>query len=95
MRPYTSNVINSLLMDNIDFLTDVYEDYCTKHGLPYVSADEQCLSELDERHVNWLNAFNRMWDLAADDDREEYKEFDGPVFLPHPADVICDESTGW
>ena len=35
-------------MDKIDFLTDVYEDYCTKHSLPYVSADEQDLTDLDQ-----------------------------------------------
>ena len=51
-------------MDNIDFLTIVYEDYCTKHSLPYVSADEQDLNEMDEKHVNWLYNFNQMWDLA-------------------------------
>ena len=51
-------------MDKIDFLTDVYEDYCTKDSLPYVSADEQDLSELDQKHVNWLRNFNDMWELA-------------------------------
>ena len=51
-------------MDKIDFLTVVYEDYCTKHSLPFVSADEQELSQLDQKHVNWLNTFNDMWDLA-------------------------------
>jgi hypothetical protein len=51
-------------MDKIDFLTIVYEDYCTKHSLPYVSADEQDLNDMDEKHVNWLYNFNQMWDLA-------------------------------
>ncbi len=49
-------------MDKIDFLTVVYEDYCTKHSLPYVSADEQDLNQLDQKHVNWINAFNRVWE---------------------------------
>ena len=39
-------------MDKIDFLTIVYEDYCTKHSLPYVSADEQDLSYLDEEECD-------------------------------------------
>lgn len=52
-------------MDSIDFLTVVYEDYCTKHSLPYVSADEQDTSDMDEKHVNWLRNFNSMWELAA------------------------------
>ena len=53
-------------LDHIDFLTIVYEDYCTKHSLPYVSADEQDLNELDCKHVSWLHSFNRMWELAQD-----------------------------
>ena len=49
-------------MDKIDFLTVVYEDYCTKHSLPYVSADEQDLTDLDQKHVEWLNNFNSVWE---------------------------------
>ena len=44
-----------MIMDKIDFLTDVYEDYCTKHGLPYVSADEQDLTDMDEKHIQWFS----------------------------------------
>ena len=51
-------------MDSIDFLTVVYEDYCTKHSLPYVSADEQDTVDMDQKHVNWLTAFNQMWELS-------------------------------
>jgi len=55
-----------MIMDKIDFLTDVYEDYCTKHSLPYVSADEQDLTDMDEKHIQWLHNFNAMWDIAQD-----------------------------
>ena len=55
-----------LRQDNIDFLTIVYEDYCTKHSLPYVSADEQDTEDMDSKHVQWLASFNRMWELAQD-----------------------------
>ncbi len=51
-------------MDAIDFLTEVYEDYCTKHGLPYVSADEQ---EYDAKHDSWLRNFSQMWDYAQEE----------------------------
>ena len=53
------------MLDKIDFLTIVYEDYCTKHSLPYVSADDQDTSDMDEKHVNWLRNFIEVWDLAA------------------------------
>ena len=48
-------------MSKIDFLTIVYNDYCTKHNLPLVSADEQELSESDEKHINWMDNFIDMF----------------------------------
>ena len=53
-------------MTKIDFLTIVYNDYCTKHNLPLVSADEQELSESDEKHINWMDNFIDMWYYAED-----------------------------
>ena len=55
-----------MTLDNIDFLTIVYEDYCTKHSLPFVSADEHDTVDMDEKHVQWLASFNSMWELAQD-----------------------------
>ena len=53
-------------MTKIDFLTIVYKDYCTKHNLPFVSADEQELSESDKKHINWIDNFIDMWHYAED-----------------------------
>ncbi len=53
-------------LDKIDFLTIVYEDYCTKHSLPYVSADEQDTYDMDSKHVAWLHTFIQMWEIAQD-----------------------------
>ena len=55
---------SDFFMDSIDFLTVVYEDYCTKHSLPYVSADEQDTEDMDQKHVEWLTSFNQMWELS-------------------------------
>lgn len=55
---------SDFFMDSIDFLTVVYEDYCTKHSLPYVSADEQDTVDMDQKHVDWLTSFNQMWELS-------------------------------
>ena len=55
---------SDFFMDSIDFLTIVYEDYCTKHSLPYVSADEQDTVDMDQKHVDWLTSFNQMWELS-------------------------------
>ena len=49
----------------IDFLTIVYEDYCTKHSLPYVSADEQDTDNMDQKHVTWLASFIETWNCAS------------------------------
>ena len=53
------------VFDSVDLLTDVYEQYCTKQGLPYVSADEQDLSELTPEQVRWIESFQQLWDLAT------------------------------
>ena len=53
------------VFDSVDLLTDVYEQYCTKHGLPYVSADEQDKSELTTDQVRWIESFQQLWDLAT------------------------------
>ena len=53
-------------MSKIDFLTIVYKDYCTKHNLPFVSADEQELNESDKKHIDWIDNFIDMWYYAEE-----------------------------
>ena len=53
------------VMDSMDFLTEVYEDYCTKHSLPYISADEQDLSELSQAQRDWITFFSYLWDSTT------------------------------
>lgn len=53
------------VFDPIDLLTEVYEQYCTKQGLPFVSADEQDKSELTTDQVRWIESFEQLWDLAS------------------------------
>ena len=54
-----------MVFDSVDLLVQVYEDYVTKQGLPYVSADEQDKSELTTDQVRWIEAFEQLWDLAT------------------------------
>ena len=51
-------------IDSIDLLVTVYEDYITKHGLPPVSADEQDITEIVEEQLEWMKAFQVLWDEA-------------------------------
>ena len=53
------------VFDSVDLLVETYENYLTKQGLPFVSADEQDLSELTTDQVRWIEAFQELWDLAT------------------------------
>ena len=53
------------VFDSVDLLVDTYEKYLTEQGLPYVSADEQDLSELTTDQVRWIESFQQLWDLAT------------------------------
>ena len=64
------------MTDTINSLTDEYQDYCTRRGLPLLSANELLgkLTELDNpsearrERIRWLTNFINRWDAA---DREE------------------------
>ena len=53
------------VFDEIDLLVQVYENYLTEQGLPFVSADEQNKSELTTEQVRWIESFENLWDLAT------------------------------
>jgi len=50
------------MLDIIDSLTTTYNVWCTKEGLPCVSADEQ--ENVTEEQEAWLEAFITLWDLS-------------------------------
>ena len=52
------------VFDEIDLLVQVYENYLSEQGLPYVSADEQDFNEITEDQVIWIEAFQTLWDKA-------------------------------
>ena len=56
-------------MDNMNFLSDVLEDFCNKNDLPFMSADDILYSstldgevELTEYQKNWLCNYIEVWD---------------------------------
>tara|TARA_B100001093_G_scaffold499932_1_gene549765 strand:+ start:2114 stop:2281 length:168 start_codon:yes stop_codon:yes gene_type:complete len=53
------------VFDSVDLLVQVYENYVTDQGLPFVSADEQDKSELTIEQVRWIESFENLWDLAT------------------------------
>ena len=52
------------VFDEIDLLVQIYENYLSEQGLPYVSADEQDFNEITEDQVIWIEAFQILWDKA-------------------------------
>ena len=52
------------VFDEVDLLVQVYENYLSEQGLPYVSADEQDFNELTVEQVSWIEAFQALWDKA-------------------------------
>ncbi len=61
-------------MNNLDFLSDVLEDFCTKYNLEFMSADDILhhsptggeSNELTEYQRKWLNNYIQVWDLTQD-----------------------------
>ena len=62
-------------MDRLDFLSNVLQDYCNLHDLPFISADEllyesntqsmDCHTKLTSEQEDWLSCYIKVWDLAA------------------------------
>ena len=49
-------------MTQLDFLQEVYSDWCDKHGLEHVSTCEQ--SGLTSKQWIWIERFNELWDYT-------------------------------
>ena len=60
-------------MDALNFLSNVLQDYCTLHDLPYISADDllyesihykdaDCHTKLTLEQQDWLSNYIRVWD---------------------------------
>ena len=63
-------------MNALDFLSNVLQDYCTLHDLPYISADDllyesdnnsemDCYTKLTSDQQDWLSCYIRVWDEIA------------------------------
>ena len=62
-------------MNKLDFLSNVLQDYCNLHDLPFISADDllyesntqelDCYTKLTSEQEDWLSCYITVWDLAA------------------------------
>jgi len=63
-------------MNALDFLSNVLQDYCTLHDLPYISADDllyesdnnsemDCYTKLTSDQQDWLSCYINVWDTIV------------------------------
>jgi len=62
-------------MNKIDFLSNVLQDYCNLHDLPFISADEllyendiqelDCHTKLTSEQQDWLSTYIKVWDVVV------------------------------
>jgi|TARA_R100000278_G_C5391324_1_gene136227 hypothetical protein len=53
----------------LDLLSDVLEDFCTKHNLELMSADDILYGDSDDKLSNyqkdWLRNYIEIWDIIV------------------------------
>ena len=59
----------------LDFLSNVLQDYCNLHDLPFISADDllyesdtqtmDCHTKLTSEQEDWLSCYIRVWDVVV------------------------------
>ena len=61
-------------MNALDFLSNVLQDFCNLHDLPFISADDllyesdnnsdmDCYTKLTSEQQDWLSCYIRVWDI--------------------------------
>ena len=63
-------------MNRLDFLSNVLQDFCNLHDLPFISADEllyesdtqsmDCHTKLTSEQEDWLSCYINVWDTIVD-----------------------------
>ena len=61
------------LQQKLGQMVDTYQDYCTEHGLPKMSADELILEDASVGHRPWLQTFIEDWDKTHAALQEAYE----------------------
>ena len=63
-------------MDRLNFFSNVLQDYCNLHDLPFISADDllyesfhykdaDCHTKLSSEQEDWLSCYINVWDTIA------------------------------
>ena len=70
MRGYRTTTIRGFMpMNNLDCLSEVLEDFCTKYNLEFMSADDILYgssdNELTTYQKDWLKNYISIWDIIV------------------------------
>ncbi len=62
-------------MNRLDFLSNVLQDFCNLHDLPFISADDllyesntqsmDCHTKLTSEQEDWLSCYINVWDTIV------------------------------
>ena len=59
----------SVITNQLDLLSDVLEDFCTKYNLEFMSADDILYGSSDNELTNyqkdWLRNYIEVWDIIV------------------------------
>jgi len=59
----------SVITNQLDLLSDVLEDFCTKYNLEFMSADDILYgssdNELTTYQKDWLKSYIEVWDIIV------------------------------
>ena len=68
----------TVIVDRIDLLCEILKDFCTKHNLPFMSADDLLYSNelsedksLSDYQTCWLTAYIDTWDTIIEEDNQQ------------------------
>jgi len=68
----------TVIVDRIDLLCEILQDFCTKHNLPFMSADDLLYSNelsedksLSDYQTRWLTAYIDVWDTVMEEDNQQ------------------------
>ena len=59
----------SVITGQLDLLSDVLEDFCTKHNIELMSADDLLYdadNQLSKYQKDWLTQYIKVWDVIIE-----------------------------
>ena len=70
MRGYRTTTIRGFMpMNNLDCLSEVLEDFCTKYNLEFMSADDLLYGDSEGKLTvyqrDWLKNYISIWDIIV------------------------------